>query len=246
MHVIASCSSASTQQWPAARPVSPGHKRNFGSETSSQSSSSSSLPNIPEVLVGPTNFQHRPHSSSQTTASASVPSLNPPDEMLHHLALRISTFPSLPFGALGIPQRQSPIEHQPPSPVVSSPLITTLHNGDPSTAPHGIASPMARSRRAPPPADTPPMAITSTPYRHTLDVCLPRAIQPEMVTVSARKGDKLSVIADAWHMERNCHYEWEIAFPPRDVDMGSVHAKFESDGRLVINIRRRQGFHSFI
>lgn len=37
-----------------------------------------------------------------------------------------------------------------------------------------------------------------------LSVILPRVIQPEMVTVAAKKGDRLDVVADAWHMEHDC------------------------------------------
>jgi len=68
---------------------------------------------------------------------------------------------------------------------------------------------------------------------------LPRSIQPEMVTISANKGDRLRVVADAWHMERESHYEWQISFPPLDVDIRAVHAKFHPDGCLTIDVRRR-------
>ncbi|KAF9463962.1 hypothetical protein BDZ94DRAFT_1163053 [Collybia nuda] len=89
------------------------------------------------------------------------------------------------------------------------------------------------------------MNMTSSRDKHTLHVQLPTAIQPEMITVSANKGDKLKVVADAWHMENDCHYEWQISFPPHDIDMSSVHAKFEANGHLVIDIRRisQYAFH---
>jgi hypothetical protein len=45
------------------------------------------------------------------------------------------------------------------------------------------------------------MTVASTVYCYTFCVKLPAAIQPEMVTVSANRGDKLKVVADAWHME---------------------------------------------
>ena len=104
-----------------------------------------------------------------------------------------------------------------------------------------------------------------------------------MVTISANKGDRLRVVADAWHMEGESefilsffflnssirpifylflflhstffsfhftktsptphppvlgHYEWHISFPPSDVDIGAVHAKFHQDGRLTIDVKR--------
>jgi len=34
------------------------------------------------------------------------------------------------------------------------------------------------------------------------------------------------------------HFEWEIAFPPRDVDIKSIRAKFEEKGRLTVRAGR--------
>ncbi|KAH7884271.1 hypothetical protein F5I97DRAFT_1812075 [Phlebopus sp. FC_14] len=82
------------------------------------------------------------------------------------------------------------------------------------------------------------MASQSTPTTHTFSVELPRVFQPEMVTVSAKKGDRLDVVADAWHMEHDCHYEWQIRFAPGDVDMSTVRARIGSDGKLTIDVQR--------
>ncbi|KAK0194090.1 hypothetical protein F5146DRAFT_1221603 [Armillaria mellea] len=103
---------------------------------------------------------------------------------------------------------------------------------------HISMSMSSHNRRAPSPSCSPPMTVTSSPTKHTLEVHLPPDIQPEMVTISAKKGDKLKVVADAWHMENNCHYEWLITFPPFDVDMSKVHAKFGGDGLLTIDVCR--------
>lgn len=107
----------------------------------------------------------------------------------------------------------------------------------------------------------PRMTVTSTVYGYQFSVKLSSAIQREMVTISANKGDKLKVVADAWHMENESellrlhlaerflidvliandagHYEWQITFPPRDIDMNSVHAKFdENEKTLTIDVRR--------
>ena len=65
-------------------------------------------------------------------------------------------------------------------------------------------SPTDRSRRSPPSDSCPPMVVQSTTTSHILSVTLPRIIQPEMVTVIVKKGDRLNVVADAWHMERDC------------------------------------------
>lgn len=101
-----------------------------------------------------------------------------------------------------------------------------------------IPSPMDRSQRSPPPGSCPEMTTQSSCTTHTFSVTLPRTILPEMVTVSAKKGDRLDVVADAWHMERDCHYEWQIRFAPGDVDMAIVRAQLGSDGKLSIEVQR--------
>jgi hypothetical protein len=35
------------------------------------------------------------------------------------------------------------------------------------------------------------------------------------------------------------HYEWQISFPPYDIDMAAVHARFDPEGRLTLDVRRR-------
>ncbi|KAN0092925.1 hypothetical protein V8E55_003709 [Tylopilus felleus] len=106
-------------------------------------------------------------------------------------------------------------------------------------------SPTDRSRRSPPPDSCPPVVVQSTTTSHILSVNLPRVIQPEMVTVAAKKGDRLDVVADAWHMEHDSttplpgHYEWQIRFAAGDVDMSTVRARFGQDGKLTIEVQRR-------
>lgn len=98
-----------------------------------------------------------------------------------------------------------------------------------------------------------------------MDVWLPTQLLPEMVTVSAKKGSKLDIVADIWHQEKDCklavrsevprgrmkriadlfsscttaHYEWEITFPPRDVDMSSIRVDL-ANGHLTIRAWRMQ------
>jgi len=56
----------------------------------------------------------------------------------------------------------------------------------------------------------PPVRIVSSDTTHTLSIMLPRPggapLAPEMITVSARRGGRLAVVADAWHLEHDC--EW--------------------------------------
>lgn len=48
------------------------------------------------------------------------------------------------------------------------------------------------------PLAAPQMTLASTSTKYTLSVLLPSNIQPEMVTISANKGDRLRVVADAF------------------------------------------------
>ncbi|PIL35330.1 hypothetical protein GSI_02055 [Ganoderma sinense ZZ0214-1] len=150
-----------------------------------------------------------------------------------------------------------PLVPPPPSPMlattpaaahldVNSPLLC-LPSPSPLIAPPANASgdlslslkpesPIAHTRRA---ARTPPMLVRSTQAQHTLAVRLPAGLAPEMVTISAKKGARLAVVADLWHREDDSHYEWEVVFSPADVDMMSVRAVFEADGQLMIHVRRR-------
>ncbi|KAL7278936.1 hypothetical protein ACG7TL_006767 [Trametes sanguinea] len=132
--------------------------------------------------------------------------------------------------------RASPIlpRAPPPSPL-HSPSATS-----PRASGFVPESPIAHARRTPSPARTPPMRLLSTRGEHTLTVYLPEGLAPEMVTVCAKKGARLSVVADLWHREHDSHYEWEVTFSPADVDMLSVRAVFEADGQLTIHVRRRR------
>ncbi|KAG7089142.1 hypothetical protein E1B28_010850 [Marasmius oreades] len=147
--------------------------------------------------------------------------------------------PVLPATSPTTPTSSSPTMFRSPVlevPRVSPPpSISTSHSAS-STA----FSPMERSRRTAPPSNSPAMKIYSSPTTHRLQVKLPLSIQPEMVTISANKGAKLKVVADAWHLESDCHYEWLISFPPHDIDMSRIQAKFETDGHLTIDVRRRR------
>ncbi|KAH8990244.1 hypothetical protein EDB92DRAFT_1865148 [Lactarius akahatsu] len=104
-------------------------------------------------------------------------------------------------------------------------------------------SPLAHVRRAALGHNVPPARIVSSDTTHTVSIVLPRPggapLAPEMITLSARRGGRLAVVADAWHLEHDCHYEWHVALPPKEVDLGAVRARFGDDGILVIDVPRR-------
>ncbi|KAJ6590963.1 hypothetical protein DFH09DRAFT_907956 [Mycena vulgaris] len=97
---------------------------------------------------------------------------------------------------------------------------------------------MARARRVPSSSRYPPVDINASATQYTFDISLPTAIKPEMVTITTAKGDKLRIVADAWHLESDCHYEWEILFRPHDVDISAIRAKFDAQGHLTISAGR--------
>ncbi|KAF5390597.1 hypothetical protein D9757_002674 [Collybiopsis confluens] len=129
----------------------------------------------------------------------------------------------------------------PPTTMYGLPRIEVTSQPSVST-PLEEFSPMQRERRAP--SNTPPPDIETFHSNHTIRIQLPRDIKHEMVTISVLKGDKLKIIADAWHMEdTDSHFEWVVNFFPQDVDMSSVQARFDS-GLLVIDVRRLSPYHA--
>ena len=91
----------------------------------------------------------------------------------------------------------------------------TPHVGVParSSRPARPESPLAHARRGVGPNHVPPARIETVtcpagPECYKLSITLPRpggaALATEMITVSARRGGRLAVVADAWHLERDC------------------------------------------
>ncbi|TFK49722.1 hypothetical protein OE88DRAFT_372433 [Heliocybe sulcata] len=129
-----------------------------------------------------------------------------------------------------------------------SPIVTTLSpptsapcSRSPSPEPQQPESPTARSRRSPPPSKSPPVVVKSTTSRYTLTVDLGPKFQSEMVTIAAKKGDSVDVVADLWYLENDCHHEWRIQFPPADVDLTSARATIQ-EGQLCIYVKRRRKY----
>ena len=69
-----------------------------------------------------------------------------------------------------------------------------------------IAAVLEPHRRSPAPESRPTLRLVcSTEDEHVLSVHLP-GFAPEMVTICARREDKLAVVADLWHAESNCAF----------------------------------------
>jgi len=140
----------------------------------------STIPITPST--SPPNPTKVPPNSPTTQLTAQPSLLAEQDSMLRHFASRFPApptpfLPSMRGSALGPP----------------SPQISTSHRFPASASMEG-------SNRS----QHPMMDLSSSPTKHTLHVQLPLSIKPEMITISANRGDKLRVFTDAWHMQQEC------------------------------------------
>jgi hypothetical protein len=63
---------------------------------------------------------------------------------------------------------------------------------------------------------------------------------PEAITVSCKKGNVVSVVADIWHLPRECLQHWDIAFDT-DVHTADIRASMnmnQATNVLTITARR--------
>ncbi|THH19910.1 hypothetical protein EW146_g1341 [Bondarzewia mesenterica] len=132
-----------------------------------------------------------------------------------------------------------------PSVSINPPPATTFNvvTSTPSAAPTCPESPLARARRTASPSSVPDPQHHTTETSHTVSISLPRPggrqFSPEMITISVLKGDRVRIVADAWELERDCRFEWNLAFSPRTVNMASMRAQIDAiNGVLVLDMRR--------
>jgi hypothetical protein len=94
----------------------------------------------------------------------------------------------------------------------TSPEATTSHRG------MRPESPLAHARRGAASDAAPPAQIETFSTLYRLSIVLPRPggepLAPEMITVSARRGARLAVVADAWHLEHDCEFWWHFFICP--------------------------------
>jgi hypothetical protein len=64
--------------------------------------------------------------------------------------------------------------------------------------------------------NVPPANVETFPKNYRLSIALPRPggaqFASEMITVSARRGGRLAIVADAWHLEHDCQYLSDVSF----------------------------------
>ncbi|KAH9830295.1 uncharacterized protein C8Q71DRAFT_717028 [Rhodofomes roseus] len=83
------------------------------------------------------------------------------------------------------------------------------------------------------------MLLQRSSDQYTFCARVPKGLCAEMVTVYVKRGCRLAVVADAWHLEHDAHYKWEIAFTPEDVNLRAAHVVLDVSGNLTLTVPRR-------
>ncbi|KAJ1307229.1 hypothetical protein OPQ81_001343 [Rhizoctonia solani] len=135
--------------------------------------------------------------------------------------------------------------HSTASPSQSSPLGTHSyfpHMATRSPPPSNPDGPIVSIRGSRSPTEDqraqPDIQVSSSAY--SMVAHIGKGFHPECITISAKKGNALVIVADRWDMEKDCRYEWVWRFD-RDADMSSVHANYDS-GVLRVTVKRIPGY----
>ncbi|KAI5120707.1 hypothetical protein M0805_007669 [Coniferiporia weirii] len=228
-----------------------GLRRAHGQDNCPQIGHSNLLPpgSVPIGTLRPTNLEAPPTEVSHGSDLGEDLLRTSPSPSVHSLKSSMPKSPQLSFRSPSSAPRMLPPHTEAPAfraIALSSPQISFSTSVDsaydygplPSTQTATVTAVLEPHRRSPPPENRPVLCVAqSTEDEHVLSVRLP-GFTPEMVTVSARKDDKLAVVADLWHAETNCHHEWLVAFAARDVNVSLTRAHFSPDGLLTIHVPR--------
>ncbi|CAG7853703.1 SubName: Full=Uncharacterized protein {ECO:0000313/EMBL:CCA74925.1} [Serendipita indica DSM 11827] len=80
------------------------------------------------------------------------------------------------------------------------------------------------------------MNLDSQPSAYVLSTPLGPGFSSECITIAAKRGSILVIIADRWDSETDSHFEWKIHFD-RDADMTKIQANF-NQGLLKVTVPR--------
>ncbi|KZS99172.1 hypothetical protein SISNIDRAFT_545982 [Sistotremastrum niveocremeum HHB9708] len=105
-----------------------------------------------------------------------------------------------------------------------------------SSQPQPTALAHIRSTRQPSHMNRIDLSVNATPTQHVLLAPLGPGFTIESITISAKRGNILAIVAERFDMEADCHYEWQVQFD-RDADMGQIHANLDR-GMLTVSVRR--------
>ncbi|KIM31773.1 hypothetical protein M408DRAFT_327210 [Serendipita vermifera MAFF 305830] len=125
-------------------------------------------------------------------------------------------------------------------------VVDDATNGSPplSTAPLSssqVSLPAVTCTNTPRDARSPPnsqlkMNLDPQPSQYVLSTPLGPGFSSECITIAAKRGSVLVIIADRWDSETDSHFEWKIAFD-RDADMTKIQAIFHQ-GLLKVTVPR--------
>ncbi|KAI5124322.1 hypothetical protein M0805_008929 [Coniferiporia weirii] len=120
---------------------------------------------------------------------------------------------------------------------ISSPLSPTSYVASPTVTTSPASFQLLRSTRAPTPqGSSAQMRIDNTPTEYILAAAIGPGFDSNCITIAARKGNILDIVADRWDLEKDCHHEWQVQFD-RDADMGGIHASY-TNGVLTVTVKR--------
>ncbi|KAG8983677.1 hypothetical protein FRB90_005833 [Tulasnella sp. 427] len=88
-----------------------------------------------------------------------------------------------------------------------------------------------------PPAKAVPMALTTRDDEYVLSVELP-GYNIDGITVSCKRGNVVTVVADIWHLPRESCHQWDIAFDG-DVNTSQLRAKMDRASNVLTLIAKR-------
>jgi len=109
-----------------------------------------------------------------------------------------------------------------PSPTTSLPSVTF--------------APVPRDSRSPRPHAHLKMNLDSQPSQYILTTPLGPGFSSECITIAAKRGSVLVIVADRWDSETDSHFEWKVHFD-RDADMTKIQANF-NQGLLKVTVPR--------
>jgi hypothetical protein len=102
----------------------------------------------------------------------------------------------------GAPSPEEDLASQPPQ--KSTRVIEERQHGWPAPRPEPPLEHVHRRAGQ----NVPPANVETFPKSYRLSIALPRPggapFASEMITVSARRGGRLAIVADAWHLEHDC------------------------------------------
>jgi len=84
------------------------------------------------------------------------------------------------------------------------------------------------------------MSTQSTSTEHILSARIGPGFDSSNITISARRGNVLDIIAGRWDVVADYHFEWQVHFD-KDADMSSIRANYTSE-ILTVTVGRLRAY----